>query len=220
MRELIKARLVAIAMLTAVAAGPAGASHKGTCHGAQCGGVSVPPNILFAHPDLEAGVILITGENLVLIDDLGIEEPVVSLRGEDPLLITDFDDVEGQWVEVMLLSSPEPGTHRLSLSHSGGTSVIGLAVSLAVSPGSILIETVVGPSIYFEPVETTPKGTSAVCPAGTTVTGGGWTGEVDRGLRIRSTQPVGTNQWQIVASNYTTLGLSVRAVAVCASILP
>ena len=98
--------------------------------------------------------------------------------------------------------------------------MIDLAVSVAVSPGSILIETVVGPSIYFEPVETTPKGTSAVCPAGTTVTGGGWTGEVDRGLRIRSTQPVGTNQWQIVASNYTTLGLSVRAVAVCASILP
>ena len=78
MREPIKVRLVAIAMLAAVATGPpASALHRGTCHGAQCGGVSVPPDILFAHPDLEAGVILITGENLVLIDDLGIEEPVV-----------------------------------------------------------------------------------------------------------------------------------------------
>lgn len=219
MRELIKVRLVAIAMLTAVAAGPASAFHKETCHGAGCGGVSVSPNILFAHPDLEAGVILISGENLVLIDDLGIEEPVVSLSGEDPLLITDLDDLEGKWVEVKLLSSPEPGTYRLSLSHSGGTSVIDLAVSIAGPPGSISILTVIGPLLSL-PLETrSPVKTTADCPPGMTVTGGGHIGDFSVPLLIWSSRPDGTNRWQITASTQNS-STSIRAVAVCASIIP
>ena len=62
MRELIKVRLVAIAMLTAVAAGPASALHKGTCHGARCDdpGVGIG-TLLDANGDTVGQVVGISG---------------------------------------------------------------------------------------------------------------------------------------------------------------
>ena len=62
MREMIKVRLVAIAMLTAVAAGPASAFHKETCHGAGCDdpGVGIG-TLLDANGDTVGQVVGISG---------------------------------------------------------------------------------------------------------------------------------------------------------------
>ncbi|MGA2008148.1 MAG: hypothetical protein ABSH27_11405 [Solirubrobacteraceae bacterium] len=71
-----------------------------------------------------------------------------------------------------------------------------------------------GPATSISPDTT---GTSvAVCPSGDTALSGGWAGPLDD-TTISSSEPDGTNQWEVVAANASPETDSLTAIAVCAS---
>lgn len=56
----------------------------------------------------------------------------------------------------------------------------------------------------------------AICPAGDTVVSGGWAGPIVQ-TDIGFNEPVGTTEWEIIATNESSIAENITAVAVCAS---
>jgi hypothetical protein len=63
-------------------------------------------------------------------------------------------------------------------------------------------------------------GAHADCPAGATLTGGGFFSQLDDAFQVIDSRPGTTTRWVVFARNTSDVNLSIRAYALCISVEP